>query len=59
MATQTEQPDEDTKLRTLQGEATGWDYRFDPGNLPSSAHTHWTQHDWITYIGSNWFKRAA
>lgn len=59
MAQASDQPDEETKLRTLRGEATGWDYRFDPGNLPCTAHTVWSGYDWITYIGSNWFKRAA
>ena len=51
------QPDHDTKLRTLRGEKTGWDYRFDPGFLPSTAHTRWTTDDWIQFIGDNWFKK--
>lgn len=25
-------------------------YTFDPGNLPSSAHSHWREKDWINYV---------
>jgi hypothetical protein len=50
------QPDEDTKLRTLRGERTGWDYRFNPPPVP---HWMWSPHDWINYIGDNWFQRGA
>lgn len=54
-----EQPDIDTKLRTLNMEDTGWDYMFDSGLLPCSAHTLWNRYDWINFIGDHWFRRGS
>ena len=48
-----EQPDEDTKLRTLRGERTGWDYVF---RVPPVPHAQWSAHDWIRYIGDHWYR---
>jgi hypothetical protein len=48
-----EQPCQDIKLRTLQGEFLGWSYRFSP---PMVSHAQWSNEAWITYIGNNWFK---
>ena len=48
-----EQPDHATKVRTLNGEDTGWDYRC---GVPYVHHL-WTAHDWIRYIGDRWFRK--
>lgn len=50
-------PSLDIRLRTLRNENTGWGYRFDPGLLPSTAHTLWTEADWLRYIGdAHWYR---
>ena len=54
------QPSELEKLSVLRGEpgmCRRWDYSFDAALLPSTAHTKWTLHDWISFIGSNWFRK--
>lgn len=50
------QPDYETKLRTLAGEHTGWDYYFIGAMLPCQAHYAWNDDDWIRYIGDHWFR---
>lgn len=53
-------PSLDERLRTLRNEDTGWSYRFDPGLLPSTAHTLWSEADWLRYIGpDNWFQKPS
>ena len=51
-----DQPNNETKRRTMRGEDTGWDYRFNPMLLPSPAHMLWTPDDWILYLGDSWFR---
>lgn len=51
-----DQPDVQTKLETLRGEDTGWDYLF---NVPPVPHWLWTYPEWVTYIGDNWFRKAV
>jgi hypothetical protein len=51
-----DQPDLATKLRTLEGDDLGWDYFF---NVPATSHWQWSQQDWVTYIGDNWFRKDA
>ena len=53
VSTAKEQPDLDTKLRIMRGEELGWDYRF---QVPPVTTFFWTPHDWITWIGNNWFR---
>lgn len=51
-----DQPDHETKLATLRGEDTGWDYQF---QVPGVTHAAWSPDDWIRYIGVNWFRVRA
>ena len=53
------QPTDLEKLLTLDGAHTGWGYLIDPGLLPPTAHTHWSNRDWIHFIGDNWYRRVA
>ena len=48
-----EQPDFATKMKALEGQRTGWDYKFSP---PPMTTVFWSREDWLTYIGNNWFK---
>lgn len=50
-----DQPDLQTKLDTLRGIKTGWDYKFTPPPVP---HNQWSDMDWVRYIGRNWFRVA-
>jgi hypothetical protein len=48
-----EQPDFDTKCRTILGEETGWTYVF---SVPPGPTAAWTPADWITFIGDKWYR---
>ena len=49
-----EQPDEQTKLRTLRGEDTGWDFSFYP---PPVCTGFWNNNDWVAFIGHRWYRK--
>jgi hypothetical protein len=53
MSENKEQPDYETKIRTLRGEKTGWDFRF---NAPPVHTTGWSPDAWIRFIGDGWIK---
>lgn len=50
----TDQPDNDTKLRTMRGEGTGWTYWF---RVPPVCTAAWSDQDWIAFIGDRWIRR--
>lgn len=50
-----EQPTQEQKLATLRGEETGWGYWMQVP--PVSTHL-WNDHDWIRFIGTNWFLKT-
>lgn len=50
-----DQPDVETKLNTLAGQDTGWDYQFSPP--PVVGCGDWSPQGWVEYIGDNWFRK--
>lgn len=51
-----EQPTHEQKLRTLQGEETGWGYWISAPPVPANQ---WTNEDWIRFIGTRWYRKAS
>jgi hypothetical protein len=50
-----QQPTEQEKIDTLNGKETGWGYWMQVP--PVSTHL-WNDHDWIRFIGTNWFLKS-
>lgn len=51
-----EQPTHDEKLRTLQGEETGWGYWISAPPVPTHL---WTDEDWLRFIGTRWYRKTS
>jgi len=50
------QPTHAEKLRTLEGQDTGWGYYFEPPPVPTGA---WNHDDWVRYIGNRWYWKVT